>query len=427
MQTVYTLLMPILLPLMLARLLWRSRQNPDYRRGLFQRLALGLPAPGYPEKPRIWIHAVSVGETLAIAPLVERILAELPNHVVLMTSTTPTGADQVRRIFGDRVEWAWVPFDTVGCVDRFLKHWSPALIGLVETEIWPQIILRGAKSGIPTLLLNARLSRRSARGYARVIGLSRPVIASLTAIACQHRHHAHRFRVLGAAPTAITVAGSLKFDIPLAALAAQRDQLREDLGIAGIRPVLLVASTHRGEDATVIAAFNQVLREVPDALMLLAPRHPDRTGEIGALLSASELKWRLRSEGAPVGNTDQVLLIDTLGELGALTGLADIAFIGGSLVPHGGHNPLEAAAFGVPVLTGPHRFNFGAIFRDLLRVEGAREVIDADSLRSMWLYWLANPEESRRVGRAAFDYFQNNKGALDSQYALIEAYLERSA
>ena len=427
MRVVYNLLMPLLVPLLLLRLLWRSRQNPDYRRDILQRLALGLPAPRVSGQPKIWIHAVSVGETLAIAPLIERVLRDLPDHSVLITSTTPTGRDQVARLFANRVDWAWVPFDTSGCVDRFLTHWSPSVIGLVETEIWPQIILRARKRGVPTLLLNARLSHRSARGYARVGGLSRPVIGSLAAIACQSRAHARRFVALGAAPRSVTVAGSVKFDVPVESLRKQQQQLRQHLAISPERPILLAASTHRGEDGWVIDAFLQVLQAVPNALLLLAPRHPERGHEVSALLTDARLAWRLRSQQNPVLPSDQVLLVDTLGELGAMTGLAQIAFIGGSLVAHGGHNPLEAAAFGVPTLTGPHRFNFGDIFSDLLACGGAQEVADANGLARAWIQWLQNPESAQKAGRAAEIYLQKNKGALDAQYALLETHIRGSA
>jgi 3-deoxy-D-manno-octulosonic-acid transferase len=232
---------------------------------------------------------------------------------------------------------------------------------------------------------------------------------------------------LGAAPQSVTVAGSVKFDVPVESLRKQQQQLRQHLAISPERPILLAASTHRGEDGWVIDAFLQVLQAVPNALLLLAPRHPERCHEVSALLTNARLAWRLRSQQNPVLPSDQVLLVDTLGELGAMTGLAQIAFIGGSLVTHGGHNPLEAAAFGVPTLTGPHRFNFGDIFSDLLVCGGALEVSDANGLGRAWLQWLQNPESAQKAGRAAEIYLQKNKGALDAQYALLETHIRGSA
>ncbi len=422
MLILYSLLMPLLVPFMVLRLLLRSRKNPDYRARLLQRLALNLPAAGPAAKPVVWIHAVSVGETLAIAPLVELLLTQFPEHDFVLTSTTPTGADQVRRLFADRVVNTWVPFDTRGAVDRFLDHWQPKLVLLVETEIWPQIILRSHRRGIPTALLNARLSKRSARGYARVGALSRRVVGALAVIACQGPSDARRFEVLGATTNALKVVGSVKFDVPMAALSAQRDALSAVLLPGNRRPVVLAASTHIGEDGPIISAFKQVLAANKHVLLVLAPRHPERVPEVAALLDAAGLSFQRRSGEAVIAEDTQVLLVDTLGELGALTGLADVAFVGGSLVAHGGHNPLEAAAFGVPVLTGPHRFNFAGIYGALLRCGGAREVTDGNLAQTVGEL-LADAQCRLAMGLAARQYLEKNKGALQKQYALIEDLL----
>ena len=415
-------------PVLLLRLLWRSRHNPAYRYKLFERL--GYTLPNKPESRAnegdhwIWVHAVSVGETLAVAPLIEKLLSADPKRQVVVTSTTPTGRAQVERLFDKRVSCCWVPFDTPGSVARFLKHWRPSLTVLVETEIWPNMVLQCKRQNIPVMLANARLSSRSARGYARAGSLAKPVIASLAMIACQQKADARRFIVLGADPHKTLVTGSVKFDIARARLIRQRDSLLEQLAISSDRLIFLAGSTHHGEEELVVAAFTQLRKTVPSALLVLAPRHPERTASITrSILAPSPFHWLLRSTGQVVSADTDILVLDTLGELAALTAAADVSFIGGSLVPHGGHNPLEAAAFGVPVITGPHTFNFQQIFRALRRAGGAIEVTDAATLGQAVGELLTQAAYRREVGNAASRYVEDNQGALVRQHALIDQLL----
>jgi 3-deoxy-D-manno-octulosonic-acid transferase len=384
---------------------------------------------------------VSVGETLAISPLLERLLADRPGLTVLVTSTTPTGAEQVQQKFAGRVEWCWAPFDTPGAVKRFLEHWHPALGALVETEIWPNLLTHAAARGVPMVLLNARLSDRSASGYGRVAGLTRQTLGHLAGVAAQTESDASRLCALGAADEAVIVTGSLKFALDRSALRQANEQERLQFGPGAFdRPVWLAASTHHGEEAPVLEAFAQLKAEQPNALLMLAPRHPDRVPGILAMPAmrcyqvARHSAFQVNSDATPgVGGTtgslltleDDVLVVDTLGRLGALTGCADAVFVGGSLVPHGGHNPLEAAAWCLPILSGPHNFNFASIYRDLLDANAAVEV-DADTLSTALLDCLgqqADTEQVTAMGERAGAYQSAQEGVVERQWAVLAAHL----
>jgi len=376
-----------------------------------------------------------------MAPLLERLLADRPDLTVLVTSTTPTGAEQVQQKFAGRVEWCWAPFDTPGAVKRFLEHWHPTLGALVETEIWPNLLTHAAARGVPMVLLNARLSQRSARGYARVAGLTRQTLGHLAGVAAQTESDASRLRELGAADEAVIVTGSLKFALDRSALRQANEQERLQFGPGAFdRPVWLAASTHPGEEAPVLEAFVKLKAEQPNALLMLAPRHPDRVPGILAMPAmrryqvARHSAFQVNSDATPdAGGTtcssltleDDVLVVDTLGRLGALTGCADAVFVGGSLVPHGGHNPLEAAAWCLPILSGPHNFNFASIYRDLLDANAAVEV-DAATLSTALLDCLgeqADTEQVTAMGERAGAYQSAQEGVVERQWAVLAAHL----
>ena len=376
-----------------------------------------------------------------MAPLLQRLLADRPDLTVLVTSTTPTGAEQVQQKFAGRVEWCWAPFDTPGAVKRFLEHWHPTLGALVETEIWPNLLTHAAARGVPMVLLNARLSQRSARGYARVAGLTRQTLGHLAGVAAQTESDASRLRELGAADEAVIVTGSLKFALDRSALRQANEQERLQFGPGAFdRPVWLAASTHPGEEAPVLEAFVKLKAEQPNALLMLAPRHPDRVPGILAMPAmrryqvARHSAFQVNSDATPdAGGTtgssltleDDVLVVDTLGRLGALTGCADAVFVGGSLVPHGGHNPLEAAAWCLPILSGPHNFNFASIYRDLLDANAAVEV-DADTLSTALLDCLgqqADTEQVAAMGERAGVYQSAQEGVVERQWAVLAAHL----
>jgi 3-deoxy-D-manno-octulosonic-acid transferase len=361
---------------------------------------------------------------------------------VLVTSTTPTGAEQVQQKFAGRVEWCWAPFDTPGAVKRFLAHWHPTVGALVETEIWPNLLTHAAARGVPMVLLNARLSERSAAGYARVAGLARQTLGHLAAVAAQTESDASRLRALGAADKAVIVTGSLKFALDRSALRQANEQERLQFGPGAFdRPVWLAASTHTGEEELVLEAFARLKAEHANALLMLAPRHPDRVPGILGMPAMRQYQVVCHSNFQPgAGAThgegegaasislileDDVLVVDTLGRLGALTGCADAVFVGGSLIPHGGHNPLEAAAWCLPIMSGPHTFNFASIYRDLFEANAAMEV-EADTLSTALLDCLGKQADKERVtamGERAGAYQSAQEGVVEGQWAVLAAHL----
>ena len=419
----YSLLISLLSPLFVLRLLVKSVNEPGYRRQWWRRFALGMPSRVRSGDGLIWVHAVSVGELLAVAPLVERMLQEWPDKAVLITNTTPTGSEQTQKLFGDRVEHTWFPFDTPLVTGAFLRHWSPQLVVMVETEIWPNVMASAHEQGIPVALVNARLSARSARGYARLGDFTRETLKGFSLIAAQSKSDDRRFRRIGAEPDAMQVVGSIKFDIDLAARRGQLEVIKSELGSdIQSRPLWAAASTHPGEEQLVIDAYQALTQRGIATRLLLAPRHPNRTADIIKLLEKAGLSYQRRSEQVAVNIDTDVLIIDTLGELSAFLGLADAAFIGGSLVPRGGHNPIEAAAWGCAVITGPHVINFATIVRDMERGGAIRVVVDqqelADRLASVW-----EGDKQDSDAKRAQTFIETRRGATRRQLDLLKALL----
>ena len=421
-RTLYTLLFHFGLPLVALRLWWRARQAPAYAKRIGERFSLSLPEvpPG-----GIWVHAVSVGESIAAAPMVRALLERHPQLPVTVTCMTPTGSERIRALFGEQVRHCYLPYDLPWAAARFLDRVRPRLAVIMETELWPNHIHACAVRGIPVALANARLSERSARGYARFAGLTRPMLAELSWIAVQTEAEAERFHRLGARPECVSVTGSIKFDLridpqlPLAAAA-----LREEWD-ATARPLWIAASTHAGEDEIVLAAPRRLLEPRPDAMLILVPRHPERFAGVHELCRREGFATVRRSGGEPVARATQVLLGDTMGELLFLYALADIAFVGGSLVPNGGHNLLEPAALGKPVFAGPHLFNFLDIAAQLRDAGALLEVTDAgelcDGLTRLW----AQPEVATAMATAGEKVLRNNQGALERLLAGLARLLER--
>lgn len=419
----YSLLISLLSPLFVLRLLVKSVNEPGYRRQWWRRFALGMPSRVRSGDGLIWVHAVSVGELLAVAPLVERMLQEWPDKAVLITNTTPTGSEQTQKLFGNRVEHTWFPFDTPLVTGAFLRHWSPQLVVMVETEIWPNVMASAHERGIPVALVNARLSARSARGYARLGDLTRETLKGFSLIAAQSKSDDRRFRRIGAEPDAMQVVGSIKFDIDLAARRGQLEVIKSELGSdIQSRPLWAAASTHPGEEQLVIDAYQALRQRGIETRLLLAPRHPNRTADIIKLLERASLSYQRRSDKMPINADTDILIIDTLGELSAFLGLADAAFIGGSLVPRGGHNPIEAAAWGCAVITGPHVINFATIVRDMERGGAIRVVVDqkelADRLASVW-----EGDKMDSDAKRAQTFIETRRGATRRQLDLLKALL----
>ena len=409
-RLLYTLLLHLALPLIALRLALRARKAPAYARRINERFSLGLPAmkPG-----GIWVHAVSVGESIAAAPMIRALQARHPELPITVTCMTPTGSERIQALFGESVQHCYLPYDLPWAAARFLDRVQPRLAVVMETELWPNHIHQCAKRNIPVALANARLSERSARGYARFGKLTAPMLGELSLIAVQTQTEAQRFLDLGARPGCVEVTGSIKFDLKIDAELLQRaDALRQQWQ-ATTRPVWIAASTHAGEDEIVLAAHRQLLKTQPDALLILVPRHPERFNSVHELCISERLTTRRRSTAEAVQASDQVLLGDTMGELLFLYALADIAFVGGSLVANGGHNLLEPAALGKPVLSGPHLFNFLEIAAQLREAGAMSEVENAMQLADKVAALLNEPSEMQHMSQAGLSVLKANQGALE--------------
>ncbi|NIP72285.1 MAG: 3-deoxy-D-manno-octulosonic acid transferase [Gammaproteobacteria bacterium] len=416
MRFLYSTTLYLLSPLVFARLLWRSLRAPDYRRRWVERLGIFLaPETG----GAIWVHAVSVGEVQAAVPLVRALAQRNPGVPVLITTMTPTGSRRVRELFGDEVLHVYVPYDLPGAVRRFLRRVRPRVAIVMETELWPNLFHRCRERGVPVVVANARLSERSAAGYRRVTALIRATLRDVSVIAAQTQADADRFESLGAAPGSLRVTGSVKFDLNLtASLREQAEVLRRGLGSS--RPVWIAASTREGEEEPVLEAFARVRDAVPDTLLVLVPRHPERFGRVASQCRRQGLEVVLRSEGGACTDSTHVYLGDTLGELPVMYAAADTAFVGGSLVPAGGHNPLEPAALGLPVIFGPYTYNFLEIAERLLEVDGARRVRSAAELAEVVVTFLRDANLRHTVGENGRQFVQRNKGARDRLLAIVE-------
>lgn len=414
----YSLLWYLATPLIWLRLLWRSRRQPEYRRHLSERYGFYRrePAPG----PLIWVHAVSVGETRAAQPLIEGLLARWPGHRILLTGMTPTGREAGQAVYGERVLQAYLPYDYSGATRRFLAHFRPVFGVLMETEIWPNLLTAAAAREVPVILVNARLSERSARGYGRLPALVRPAFAALAGVCAQTANDAQRIADLGAQP--VEVCGNIKFDVtPDPEKIALGKHWRETIGT---RPVWLAASTRDGEEELLLAAWRRMASS-DDALLVLVPRHPQRFADVASLLDEQGWSWRRRSEGLPDAGT-QVWLGDSMGEMAAYYRLADLAFIGGSLLPLGGQNLIEAAACDCPVLVGPHTFNFLQATEDAIVAGAARRVGDAEALAGTVRELLADAGALSAMRRAAGDFACAHRGTAERTLALIARWSGRA-
>ncbi|HDS1736230.1 lipid IV(A) 3-deoxy-D-manno-octulosonic acid transferase [Pseudomonas sp. BP8] len=409
-RTLYTLLFHLALPLVALRLFLRARKAPAYGQRVGERFACKLPAM---RQGGIWVHAVSVGESIAAAPMVRALLKAYPDLPITLTCMTPTGSERIQALFADepRVQHCYLPYDLPWAAGRFLDHVQPRLGIIMETELWPNHIHQCAKRGIPVALANARLSARSARGYGRFAKLTRPMLAEMSLIAVQTETEAERFRRLGARAECVQVTGSIKFDLKIdEQLLPRARQLRAQWG-AMQRPVWIAASTHEGEDALILQAHRQVLERHADALLILVPRHPERFNTVHELCREQFATVR-RSCAEAVSSETRVLLGDTMGELLFLYALADIGFVGGSLVATGGHNPLEPAALALPVIMGPHVFNFLEISAMLRDAGALQSVDDGQGLALAVCRLVEAPQEARRMGEAGRAVMQANQGAL---------------
>jgi 3-deoxy-D-manno-octulosonic-acid transferase len=411
-RALYTLAWRVVAPLAPLRLWWRGRREPGYRERIAERYGrYDAPAPA---GEVVWIHAVSLGETRAVVPLAGRILAERPNCTIVLTAMTATGREAGRALSGPRVVQAWLPYDLPGAMRRFLGHFRPAAGLLMETELWPNLAAEASIAKVPLFVVNARLSERSARGYARVDSLVRPMLRSLAGVAAQTRADAERLEALGARGVAVT--GNLKFDVavPDDALTLA-STLRTRIGS---RPVLLAASTRDGEEAMILDAIAR--RPLPPgALLVIVPRHPQRFDEVAALLDARGVAHERRSADRAVAPGAAVLLGDSMGELPGYYAAADVAFVGGSLAPLGGQNLIEALAAGVPVLLGPHTFNFAEAAERAIEAGAALRVADADELLATAESLFGDPARRAAMRERASAFLAAHRGATERTWRFV--------
>jgi 3-deoxy-D-manno-octulosonic-acid transferase len=419
-------------PFAFAAVLWRGLRDRGYWDGLGERFGFGAAL----RASSIWVHAVSLGEMTAAAPLIRALRARHPQIPVVVTTATPAGRSRARALFADGVDIRFLPYDTPGAVRRFLARIKPRAAIILETELWPNLFMQCARNHVPVLIANARLSPRSVSRYQRLDrifgGLLRGIFTSEVSIAAQSEADAARFAAIGASASQTRVTGNIKFDLQLEAGIEEKGvQLRAAFGAA--RPVWIAGSTHAGEEEQLLAAHALLLRELPDALLLLVPRHKDRFAGVADLLERRGVKFARRGRAGMSGAgmsgaggpraEETVLLVDSVGELAAFYAAADIAFVGGSLVPVGGHNMLEPAALGLPVLTGPHHFNSRDVAQLLLGQGAAWEVANAEQLAAALRRWFDDPGERRRVGAIGKQIIAANRGSVARLLEIIEQWL----
>ncbi|WP_428087250.1 lipid IV(A) 3-deoxy-D-manno-octulosonic acid transferase [Candidatus Thioglobus sp.] len=413
-RTLYSLVGYLLLPILIIRLLVRSIKAPKYRQRIFERLGLIDSIP----VPIIWIHCVSVGEFRASIALIDVLIKNYPNHRILVSSTTPTGSSAIKQHYSGEVLHLYFPFDLNFIVRRYINKIKPELCLLMETEIWPNLIHSLQKNNIPSILINARMSQKSMQKYQKFAPkLVKQTLDKLTLIAAQNQNSAQRFVDLGADNNQVIVAGNIKFDQNPA---VDKTLVKQIQSLIGKRKVVVFASTHKDEEQAIMKAY---LKNPFAALMLIVPRHPERFNEVFELAQKNALSVYKRSHNKL--NADcQMLLGDSMGEMMAYFDLADIVFMGGSLVKTGGHNMLEPAALSKPILFGPNVFNFSEISSDLLALEASIQVQNAEDLLQTIGQLLTDDKKTKTLGKNANQYFKSKQGAVDNITKQIKLVLQ---
>lgn len=406
-------------PVVLIRLWLKGIAQPEYRGRVLERLGS---APSTIPAGALWVHCVSVGETIAATPVIDALLDRYPASSLLVTTTTPTGSAEVRKRFASRVHHCYVPYDFTFSVKRFLKRTRPIGLILVETELWPNLLRETGKADLPVWLINARLSKRSHRRYQRLGSLSQKMVAALSGIACQYRDTAERFRALGAHPDIVHITGSAKFDVALPDPTAETPVLA-CANWVGKRKCWIAASTHPDEEPIMLEAHKCLLVHHPGSKLILAPRHTHRALELRKQCEQMDLSVQMFSAGPGAVLDHDVLLIDRIGCLMELYPLADVAFVGGSLDRTGGHNPIEAAAHRLPILMGPERRNFFEICRRFEAANGLVTVRDTPSMVAEVSRFFLNQHLCKEVGENAWSVVKTNRGAIAKTLALLDKWI----
>lgn len=415
MRAFYSALFNLLIPFILLRLLWRSFKAPQYRKRWRERFA-------YYDKaviPQvIWFHAVSVGEAEAVFPLIKRIRVNIPNSRILVTTTTPTGSARVQTVLGEAVQHVYLPYDTPAIVERFMLAFRPMLAVIMETELWPNLFTYCGQNSIPLFVINARLSKKSAKGYRKLPSLIRPLLANIKQVAAQTQEDAERFVAIGAKTEQVTVLGNIKFDLETPEqIIAEGKQLKSRI-FKG-RFVWIVASTHKGEDQIFLDIYKKLKPNIPELLLVLVPRHPERFGEVGELIRQNDLLEVSRTTNKPCAMGTDIYLANTMGELKMLYAAADIAFVGGSMLPVGGHNILEALAMGVPVLFGPYMANFKEIADKVLMYKAAIQCQGSEAIISAVQRLYVDIDYRNALVAKGEEFILQNRGVIDKLYKLL--------
>ncbi|QEH44821.1 lipid IV(A) 3-deoxy-D-manno-octulosonic acid transferase [Aggregatibacter actinomycetemcomitans] len=421
----YTCLMYLVQPFLWLSALFRGFKAPNYRKRLGERYAFygELPAP----KPNgVLIHAASVGEVIAAVPLIKRIQQDYPHLAITVTTMTPTGSDRVKAVFGESVTHVYLPYDLPDAVARFIRFVQPRLVLVIETELWFNLIHHLSQRKIPFIIVNARLSARSAKRYGWFKNKLKPLLDNITLIAPQDDVSLVCYAQLGIAPERLMLTGNIKYDLNLT------DDLLNNITALKAqwntrRPIWIAASTHEGEDEIILKSHRTLLAHYPDLLLILVPRHPERFNSVAQLIEQQGFHYIRRSSHAVPQAETQVLLGDTMGELMLLYGMANVALVGGSLVAHGGHNPLEPLAFKLPVISGKHTFNFPEVFGKLIERQGV--VITEDSPQAVAetvAQFLSSPTLGECYGNAGYAVLNENRGALQRVMDLLKPYLDEA-
>lgn len=420
MQIIYTLLLYLIQPFVWLKLLWRSRKAPAYRQRWLERYGF---CKNKVKPNGILVHAVSVGETIAAIPLIKALQQKYPQFPITVTTMTPTGSERVKSLLKDSVSHVYLPYDLPRAIKRFLKTTKPKIVIIMETELWPNLISQCYKQKIPLIIANARLSERSAARYGKLGKAVKQLFSKISMVAAQNQQDGERFVSLGLPADHLAITGSIKFDINLSNEQRQNiNQLKQQWQLK--RPVLIAASTHSGEDEIILTAFKKLLLKHANLLLILVPRHPERFKTVEKLISDNGFNYLKRSTNQIPTEQTQIVLGDTMGELVELYAMADIAFVGGSLVKQGGHNPLEPALHHIAIITGEYFFNFQVICEQLIEAQGMIVCTNsADDLYST-IDRLLN-DNSRRVqlGENAYLVLKQNQGALSRLLVVINHYL----
>ncbi len=420
MRFIYTLLFYLLTPFVLLRLYWRGFKAPEYRKRWGERLAIYHTK--YPDNV-IWIHAVSVGEAEAVFPLVEKLQEQYPSDRVLITTTTPTGSARVRAVLGDTVSHVYLPYDLPGVVCRFLNTFRPKIAIIMEKEIWPNLFAQVGEQKIPLFIINARLSVNSARGYKKISGLIVPALAHVTAVATQTQEDRERFIEIGSAEQKTAVKGNIKFDVTIPEdVIAEGHILKRNL--FSERFVWIIASTHKGEDEIFFNIYKRLKQYIPELLLLVVPRHPERFNAVKHTAEQQQLKTIMRSSESACATETDVYIADTMGELKMLYAAADIGFIGGSMVPVGGHNILEPLTVGLPVMFGPYMINFKEIANNVLSLQAAIQCQDSDEIIETVMRLHGGTAFRQQLIEKGAKFLNSNQGATTRIIDMLERYLE---